>query len=133
MGTQNTAELNSTPQKMYHHKSNDQIKFNHRITGYQVGMELKGNLVRPFSWQKHSLDKVAQHSVWASLKSPVLGTLLSSTSPRRLFQWLIVLIVKNFPRVQSESFPGVTCTSYPAFFHVIPSKKGVSIFSVDTF
>lgn len=45
------------------------------------------------SWQKHTLDKMAQHPVQLNLKCPTVRE--STTSLGRLFQWLVALLVKN--------------------------------------
>lgn len=62
----------------------------YRIIEYQVGKELD-YLVQ--TWQKHSLDKKAQHPVQLNLESVQCQG--STTTLGRLFQWLIVFVVKN--------------------------------------
>lgn len=85
------------------------------------------------SQQKHSLGKAAQHPVQARLKilSPALG---NPPYPQEIGIKADCPHCEEFSFcVQSQFSPGVICTSYPSSFHVIPSKKGVSILSSDTF
>lgn len=50
-------------------------------------------ILSSLSWQKHGLDKMAQHPVQMILKVSRVGK--STTSPWRLCQWLIALIVNK--------------------------------------
>lgn len=74
--------------------------FLHRIIEYQVGTEHKDHLIQPF-FQKPGLDKLVQHSSIWILNMSNVGE--STTSLARLGQWLIVLIVKNFPLVSNPN------------------------------
>ena len=64
------------------------------------------------SWQKQGLDKMAQHPVQLNLK-PVQCWRIHHILGR-LFQWSIVLIVKNFPPVSSRISQGLISTHYPS-------------------
>lgn len=56
----------------------------------------------------------------------------STLSPGSLFQWLITLIVNNFPLGSNCNLIRATFIHYPSSFHVGPCKKGLSMYIVDT-